>query len=333
MTSVGVVVPTRNGGERFVECLDGIAAQQPAPQAVVVIDSGSEDGTPERAKAAGCDVVSITPETFDHGVTRNQAAAALPPVDVIVFLVQDAVPLDDDCFRNLAEAVNRPGVAAGTARQVPPEDAGFLTQSTVSISPFADDEGFETGPFSSIELTALEPADWRDLLLLDDVCAAVRGDVFRRCGFRPTNHGEDALMAFDLLCAGWSLVHVPDAVVEHGHEYDPRSVFERYRVDARFFRERFGFRVRSGRLAALKGLVSELVRDVGWLLSYPEDREPRALRKAFSLRRAQLRGQLKGSRGPMGRPPDRREMPRPAELDGSAEDGSVEATAEADAAG
>ncbi len=320
MTSVGVVVPTRNGGERFVECLEGIAAQRPAPDAFVVIDSGSDDGTPERARSAGADVVSITPETFDHGVTRNQAAAALPPVDVIVFLVQDAVPLDDDCFANLAAAVARKGVAAGTARQVPPEGASFLTQSTVAMSPFADDEAYETGPFSSIEAATMEPSEWRELLMLDDVCTAVRGDVFRRSGFRPTNHGEDALLAFDLLSAGWQLVHVPDAVVEHGHEYDPEGVFERYRVDARFFRERFGLRVRSGRLAALKGLFSEVLRDVRWLSAFPEDREPRALRKAWALRRAQLAGQLRGSRGPLGRLPDRRDMPRSEELDRDADD-------------
>ena len=320
MTSVGVVIPTRNGGERFGACLEALAAQDPPAEAVVVIDSGSEDGTPERARKlaghlAGLSVQSITPQTFDHGITRNQAAAALPPVDVIVFLVQDAVPLDDDFLGVLAAACHRPGVGAATARQVPPEDADFLTQATVSESPFADDERVVTGPFPSTRLAGLTPRDWRPMLMLDDVAAALRGDVFRRSGYRQTSHGEDALMAYDLLCAGWSLVHEPDAVVEHGHAYEPAEAHERYLADARFFRERFGLRVRSSRLAAAKGLYAEFTRDLRWLMTYPEDREPGALRRSWALRRAQLAGQARGSRGPLGRLPERREMPRPEELD------------------
>ena len=320
MTRVGVVIPTRDGGERFGACLEALRRQDPPAEAVVIIDSGSTDGTPERARKhaghlRGLTVQSITPQTFDHGITRNQAAAALPPVDVIVFLVQDAVPLDDDFLGVLGAACHQPGVGAATARQVPPEGADFLTQATVSESPFAEDERVVTGPFPSTRIAALSPRDWRALLRLDDVAAAVRGDVFRRSGYRQTSHGEDALMAYDLLCAGWSLVHEPDAVVEHGHAYDPEGAHERYRADARFFRERFGYRVRPSRLSAWKGLYHEFTRDLRWLMTYPEDRVPGAWGKSWALRRAQVVGQWRGSRGPLGRLPERREMPRPEELD------------------
>jgi len=69
---IGVVVPTRNGGARFVRCLDGLLRQRPAADAVVVIDSGSSDGTAAAARRAGARVLAIAPEDFDHGETRNR---------------------------------------------------------------------------------------------------------------------------------------------------------------------------------------------------------------------------------------------------------------------
>jgi rhamnosyltransferase len=291
--------------------VNSLLGQDPAPEAVVVIDSGSEDGTPERAREAGFDVTSITPQTFDHGVTRNQAAAALPDVDAVVFLVQDAIPQSRDCLSRLAAAALEPGVAAATARQVPPRDADLLTGSTVSASPFHDDEPVVTGPFSTVELLDLAPIEWRPLLVLDNVCCAIRGALFRRLGFRPAQHGEDALMAYDLLMAGWALVHEPDAVVEHGHAYDPDGARERYRADARFFRERFGLRIRPTRLSALKGLAGEVRRDLTWIGAHRDEREGGELADALALRWAQVWGQHRGSKGPLGSLPDRREVPRP----------------------
>ncbi len=310
------MIPTRNGGERFVSCLDAIGEQRPGPEALVVIDSGSDDGTPEAARAFGADVTSITPQTFDHGVTRNQAAAALPDVDVVVFLVQDAIPLGEDWLSTLALAATQPGVAAATARQVPPDEADYLTCSTVFDSPFATEERRLTGPFEALQLRGFEARDWRDVVLLDNVCCAIRGELFRRTGFRPTRHGEDVLMAYDLLWSGWALAHEPDAVVEHGHEYDPESVAERYRGDAKFFRERFGLRVRPSRWSAVRGLVYELRRDLAWLREFPEDRGGGAMRRSLALRWAQVWAQHRGSRGPLGILPDRRDVPRPEQLRG-----------------
>jgi rhamnosyltransferase len=312
---IGVVVPTRNGGARFVRCLDGLARQRPAADAVVVIDSGSSDGTAEAARRAGARVLAIAPEEFDHGETRNRAAAELPRADVLVFLVQDAVPVGDGCLAALAAAATQAGVAAATARQVPPPEAGPLTASTVEASPMGAAAPRRVGPFRREELAALAPEGWRGLLLLDDVACAVRGALFRAAGgFPRTTHGEDALLAYDLLHAGWSLAHEPAAVVEHGHAYDARSVADRYRIDAAFFRERFGLRVRGGPLATLKGFVAERRRDGRWAAAHGVDDRLAFLRSSRRLRWAQVRAQREGSRGPLGRLPEPRPLPGPLEL-------------------
>ena len=312
---IGVVVPTRNGGARFVRCLDGLARQRPAADAVVVIDSGSSDGSAEAARRAGARVLAVAPEDFDHGETRNRAAAELSRADVLVFLVQDAVPQGEGCLAALAAAATQPGVAAATARQVPPPEAGPLTASTVDGSPMGAASPRRIGPFRREELAALSPAQWRGLLLLDDVACAVRGALFRAAGgFPRTGHGEDALLAYDLLHAGWALAHEPAAVVEHGHAYDAASVAARYRLDAAFFRERFGYRVRGGPLATLKGFVAERRRDGRWAESHGVHDRAAFRRSSRRLRWAQVAAQREGSRGPLGRLPDPRPLPGPREL-------------------
>ncbi len=307
------MVPTLDGGERWRRCLAALLAQRPRP-ALVVIDSGSRDGTPEAAQAAGATVLRIPQPEFDHGETRNRGAAALPRCDVLVFLVQDAVPQGADCLATLARAALQPGVAAATARQVAPPEAGFLAASTVSASQFAGLEARRTGPLPPDRLERLSPEEWRGLLLLDDVACAVREPLFRRVGFRRTPHAEDALLAYDLLWGGWALQHEPAALVEHGHRYDAASVRRRYFDDALFFRKVFGLRVRPDLLSVLKGVNAELRRDRRWLAEHPDAAGNGALRAARELRWTQVLAQREGSRGPLGTRPEPRPVPAPNEL-------------------
>lgn len=308
-------MPTLDGGPRFRECLAALGRQRPALDALVVIDSGSTDGTPEAAEQAGATVLRIAPERFDHGATRNQGAAALPAgLEAVVFLVQDAVPLGDDGLERLAAAAVQPGVGAATARQVPPDQASALTRATVDRSPQAAAEPVRTGPLSPDQRRALSPRGWLELLRLDCVACAVRGPLFSAVGFRTTPFGEDALLAFDLLSAGWALQHEPAAVVAHGHEYDRASVADRYAQDARFFREAFGVRVRGGPLSVVKGWLAQLKADSRWFAGAGADADRDELRRAVFLRWAQVVGQWRGSRGPLGGPPSPRAVPGPEEL-------------------
>ena len=311
----GVVVPIRDGGERWRRCLAALAAQRPRPVALVVVDSGSRDGSDGAAERAGARLLRIPPEQFDHGETRNLGARALPEdLDAVVFTVQDAVPQGAGCLEALARAACAPGVGAATARQVPPPDAGWITASTVAASPFAAAEPARTGPLAREVLDRLAPEDWRPLLMLDDVLSAVRAPLFRRVGFRRTMHVEDALLAYDLLWAGWALQHEPRAVVEHGHEYDAESVAPRYRQDAIFFRKAFGWRVRPDLLSVLKGVNAELRRDRQWLAGHGREGGDGTMKAARELRWAQVLAQREGSLGPLGRPPVPLPAPVPAEL-------------------
>ena len=74
---ISVLIPVKNGGEDLARCLDRIAAQRVDDAVeVIVVDSGSSDGSVALARARGAVVHEIPAREFDHGATRNRAAAA-----------------------------------------------------------------------------------------------------------------------------------------------------------------------------------------------------------------------------------------------------------------
>ena len=96
-----VIIPVLNPGERLPRLIDALLAQTAAPEEIIVVDSASEDGAPQRA--AGKDRVRLIPirrEAFDHGGTRDLALRESTG-DIVVFMTQDAVPADEHLLENL----------------------------------------------------------------------------------------------------------------------------------------------------------------------------------------------------------------------------------------
>ena len=67
---------------------------------VLVLDSGSTDGTLDVVRGFPVRLIPVDRRDFDHGDTRNLGALHSRG-DVVVFLVQDAEPADASWLRNL----------------------------------------------------------------------------------------------------------------------------------------------------------------------------------------------------------------------------------------
>ena len=102
--SASVVIPVKNGARHLGEVLAAVLAQEDGLD-VLVIDSGSDDGSPDIARAAGVRVLEIAPEEFGHGRTRNLGAEHTEG-ELICFLTQDATPVEGwlDAYREAFEA-------------------------------------------------------------------------------------------------------------------------------------------------------------------------------------------------------------------------------------
>jgi rhamnosyltransferase len=219
---VSIVVPTRNGIASLPALISAIRAQHdPAPRELIVVDSGSTDGTAELAAQAADRLIAVAPSSFNHGTTRNLgvAAAAGP---YVVLTVQDARPLSDDWLGRLLAPLRADDRIAGVfARQVPRPDA-----SAVAVGQLAQWAAARTSPrVAAIDpetFAILSPEERLDRCAFDHVCAAIRRTAWERVPYRATPIAEDLEWSRNVLLAGHRIAYAPDAVVEHSHDRSAR---------------------------------------------------------------------------------------------------------------
>jgi glycosyltransferase involved in cell wall biosynthesis len=202
-------------------CLEGIRRQQVDDDIeVVVIDSGSTDGSTQTAADWGANVHSISVAEFHHGRTRN-LGARLAKGDTLVFTSQDARAASEKWLATLTAALRgRSDVAGVYGRQLPkagasPPDQFFLT---FLYGP----EPREQRANHTTELTM-------ETTLFSNVNSAMPRSVWEAFPF-----AEDVIMSEDqewcgrVLLAGYSVLYEPHAAVHHSHNYSLVSAFRRF---------------------------------------------------------------------------------------------------------
>src|SRR5215207_11506377 len=113
LPDVSIVIPTFNGGPEFEALLDGLCAQEgDFEREIILIDSGSTDGTVELAQQYGATVHRIPKTEFNHGATRN-LGVSLARGKYVALTVQDAVPVDEWWLAAMVENLERDEQVAG----------------------------------------------------------------------------------------------------------------------------------------------------------------------------------------------------------------------------
>ena len=253
MSSLSVVVPTWNGGPRFVRLLEVLAEQElPGGFELIVIDSGSTDGTPEAARRAGARVVSIDQREFQHGRTRNRAISETTG-EVVVLLTQDAVPMGKGylaAMRRIFEVApdGGPPIDAAYARQFPQPDcdpilAERLRRWSASRDASIVQELVSGDPDASrVKYEALEPLERLSACAFDNVASAVRRSSWEKFPYPEVPFGEDVALGKQLLLAGGRIGFCAEAEVEHSHALELKREFKRLYADHRNLHALFGVR-------------------------------------------------------------------------------------------
>ncbi len=125
MTQVdtSIIILTKENGANFPRLLDRIYSQQyNNSYEVIVIDSGSTDGTLEAARQYPLKLAQIKPEEFHHGGTRN-FGAEVAQGKYLVYITQDALPKNNDWLQKMTDNFADPQVAMVAGRQIPWESS------------------------------------------------------------------------------------------------------------------------------------------------------------------------------------------------------------------
>lgn len=232
--TVSLIIPTLNAGTMLPPLIGALRGQTLPPDEILVVDSSSEDGTAETARALGCRVMVIDRAEFDHGGTRD-AALRSTQGELVVFMTQDALPAERPSLEKLLAPFADARVAAVGGRQLARPDARPYERLVRAYNYPA-----QSRVWSKDDLAALGVRAY----LISDVFAAYRREAYLAVGGfdHPLETNEDMLIAQRLLAQGYALAYSGEACVYHSHAFTWRQQYSRNRAVGRFM-ERYSDRL------------------------------------------------------------------------------------------
>lgn len=256
-----VVIPTKNGGPLFKHAIEALKKQSTWPQIeLIVIDSGSTDGTVGIARDSGAKVVEIPPGEFNHGSTRD-LGITIASCELVVLMVQDAVADGPDLLEAILRPFHDPDVAGVYARQKPQPDADMLTKRNLNnwLTGRMDREDRKMESLEWYE--SLPPMEKYFFCNFDNVCSAIRRSVWQDQKFGVIGFGEDIDWAERVLKMGHKIVYESAAVVVHSHDRPMSYEYKRTYVCHRKLYQQFKLHL----VPSLKGIHRS------WLYSTLQD--------------------------------------------------------------
>lgn len=263
MLKVTVVIPTKNGGALFKRVLSSALSQKTDwKYRVLVVDSGSSDGTLEYLKTCrDVSLLEIPAQQFQHGATRNFALENCNS-EFAALLTHDAQPAGNEWLANLVAAAESRVLHAGSfGRHLP----------YLHCDPFMQHEleavfnGLnEYGPIhenNDHERYRIDSGYRQVLHFFSNNNSCVRLSVWKKIPFPEVNFAEDQAWANRVIEAGYSIGYAHDACVFHSHSFNTMDTFKRAFDESRAMNQLFGYDLTPSIKQLVKNSVAQLKID------------------------------------------------------------------------
>ncbi|MDH0117653.1 glycosyltransferase [Rhizobium pusense] len=256
-----VFIPSYNAGAEFQKVLERLASQKcDFPYDVLVIDSGSTDGTPEivsRFADKGIRLEHIPQSEFQHGRTRN-LGISMTDGDYVAILTQDAMPKDENWLANLIAGFDKGERVAGVTgrHQAYPEHGPFVANDmqnhfdALALLPNPID--MEIGLPSNYYPGS---TTWRMLAYFySDNNSAMSRSVWKEIPYPEIEWGEDYVWASLAIKAGFQKAYADDAIVFHSHDFPTKRLFKAAMEEGAFWMKEFGIELHGDLKAAIEAM-------------------------------------------------------------------------------
>ncbi|MCX6278695.1 MAG: glycosyltransferase family 2 protein [Bacteroidetes bacterium] len=222
---ISVIIPVKNGIDTLQSCLDGVFRQTLRDKIeVIVIDSGSTDGTLELLKNYPVRVHHLPPKEFNHGETRN-LGVQLSKGTFVLMTVQDATPAKDNWIELMLVHFDNPEVAGVCGQQIVRADSDKNPLQWFAPASEAKPELIQFKDPS--QFTSLPGKKQHNYCNWDDVNAMYRKSLKEKIPFKKLMFSEDSLWAKDALSLGYAIVFDSRAPVYHYHHQQFKFYFKR----------------------------------------------------------------------------------------------------------
>jgi rhamnosyltransferase len=237
MAKISIILLTKNGSIYLEEVLRGIFAQEIEEKfEVIAIDSGSTDKTKQILAEFPIHLKEIPPSGFNHGETRN-LGAELSKGEYLVYLTQDATPMDGRWLERLVHPLQEDRLVAGAFSSHRPREGCHLMEKRQILQ-----TELTSGKTMRINTAIGNPEYEKNrypFIWFSNTGSCIRKEVWEKFPFRKLEFAEDQDWARRVLEAGYKTVYVPDSIVIHSHHYPPIKNFRRHFEHARAMMEIF----------------------------------------------------------------------------------------------
>jgi glycosyltransferase involved in cell wall biosynthesis len=208
---------------------------------LLVVDSGSGDGSLEIAERHGARIHRIPKAEFSHGGTRN-LAMEMAAGEHVAFITQDATPAHDGWLAALLEGfAQAEDVALVFGPHDPRPDASHMIKCEMERHFATWGDGGREIDLQRLGRSAREVNAYRAfpgrLSFFSDVNGAVAKWAWQQVPYRTVPYAEDQLLGREMIEAGFAKVFHPGARVLHSHDYPPAEFLRRYFDEFRSLRE------------------------------------------------------------------------------------------------
>lgn len=274
MKKVTIVIRALNEEKHLDKLFNGLAEQSYRDFEVVFVDSGSTDGSPEKAKSYNAKVIHIAKEDFSFGRALNIGCAHASG-EIIVAISAHVYPVHQEWLENLVTP--------------------FLNNVKTGIV-YGKQIGNEKTKFSEHQVFKKwfpsESINNQNSYFCNNANCATTMELWEKIKYDEELTGlEDLKYAKKVKQENYEICYRADAAIVHVHEENFNQTLNRYRREAIAMKEiekEFSY----GLLTFLKGIFISIFND--WWMAIQEEKFFKEFLNIVKFRYAQCYGTYKG---------------------------------------
>ncbi len=219
--SCSIVIRAYNEAQHIRRLLDGIQHQRIQPLQIILVDSGSSDGTPTIAAEYPVEILHIDPQEFSFGRSLNLGIAQTRG-EIIVFASAHVYPVYPDWLERLLAPFQDKNVALVYGKQRGAAGTKFSEHQIFAHWFPEQSNPNQPHPFCN------------------NANAAIRRSLWQEHAYDENLSGlEDLAWGRWALAQGHRIAYSAEAEIIHVHQETPRGVYNRYRREAMAFKRIF----------------------------------------------------------------------------------------------
>ncbi len=215
MVETSVVIRSFNEADHIGDVLEAVSGQAYQDYEIILVDSGSTDGTLEIAEGYVDKIEFVAPQNFTFGYSCNAGCEAASGT-FVSFLSAHAVPTDEDWLGNMVENLRSNTVAMTYSNQIGVEETKF-SEKRLFDQLFPDQSKKQT-----------PPDYWAN-----NASSIIKKELWKEHQFDEylTGH-EDIEWAKHFMDQGYEVVYESNSCIYHIHNESWSQIFNRFKREA-----------------------------------------------------------------------------------------------------